>query len=151
MGRPRLAAGHVAPGPAGGEIPRRRGHGSGVELLLDSVILIDHFRGVGEATAFLVEFGRRSAVSVITRAEVLAGFEPRHLPLALGLLDRFPTFGIETPVADLAAQLRREHRWKMPDAFQAALARYHALRLATRNTRDFPPKRHPWVVVPYEI
>ena len=115
------------------------------------MILIDHFRGIGQATAYLVEVGRRSAVSVITRAEVLAGFEPRDLPLALGLLDRFPTLPIELPVADLAAQLRREHRWKMPDAFQAALARYHALRLATRNTRDFPPSRHPWVVVPYEI
>jgi hypothetical protein len=122
-----------------------------LELLLDSVILIDHFRGIGQATAYLLETRGRCAVSVITRAEVLAGFEVRELPLAVGLLDRFPTLAIDLPVADLAAQLRREHRWKMPDALQAALARYHALRFATRNTRDFPPDRHPWVVVPYEL
>jgi predicted nucleic acid-binding protein len=52
-------------------------------------------------------------------------------------------------VADLAARLRREHRWKMPDALQASLAHYHGLSLVTRNTRDFPPDRHPFVVVPY--
>lgn len=28
-------------------------------------------------------------------------------------------------------------------AFQAALAQYHGLTLATRNPRDFPPDRHP--------
>jgi hypothetical protein len=122
-----------------------------IEILLDSVILIDHFRGVRQATAYVAEVARRSAVSVITRAEVLAGFESRDLPPAMGLLDCFPILPIDAPVADLAAQLRREHRWRLPDAFQAALARYHALRLATRNTRDFPPARHPWVVVPYEL
>ncbi|MGH6959369.1 MAG: PIN domain-containing protein, partial [Dongiaceae bacterium] len=78
-------------------------------------------------------------------------FAPRDLPPAVGLLDYFPTLPIDAPVADLAAQLRREHGWRLPDAFQAALARYHALQLATRNTRDFPPTRHPWVVVPYEL
>lgn len=124
---------------------------SGPSLLLDSVILIDHFRGVGRATAYLAEVQGRSVISVITRVEVLAGFAPHDLPPAMGLLDRFPTLAIEPAIADLAARLRREHRWKVPDAFQAALARYHALRLATRNTRDFPPDRHPWVVVPYEL
>ncbi|MGH9360850.1 MAG: PIN domain-containing protein [Thermoanaerobaculia bacterium] len=123
----------------------------GPDLLLDSVILIDHFRGVEQASAFLAETSGRCVVSVITRVEVLAGFAAKDLPAAAGLLDRFPTLSIDQPVADLAARLRREHRWKVPDALQAALARYHAFRLVTRNTRDFPPDRHPWVVVPYEL
>ncbi|MBK6580422.1 MAG: PIN domain-containing protein, partial [Sandaracinaceae bacterium] len=55
------------------------------------------------------------------------------------------------PVADLAAALRREHRWKLPDALQAAAARQHGLRLATRNTKDFPPAKHAFVVVPYTL
>jgi hypothetical protein len=57
---------------------------------------------------------------------------------------------IDTPVADLAAQLRSEHRWKLPDAFQAALGVHHNLRLVTRNIRDFPPNRHPFIEVPYK-
>lgn len=120
-------------------------------LLLDSVILIDHFRGVTAASAYLAEAHRNAMLSVITRAEVLAGFDDDGLPAATALLDRFPTLSIDTPVADLAARLRREHRWKMPDALQAAMARYHSLSLVTRNTKDFPPERFAWVSVPYSL
>jgi predicted nucleic acid-binding protein len=115
------------------------------------VILIDHFNGHPEATSFLGRVAEESALSVITRAEVLAGFDEAAAPLAVRLLDRFPTLDIDVPVADLAARLRREHRWKMPDALQAALAHHHGLELATRNTRDFPPEQHPFVVIPYVL
>ena len=127
------------------------GGGGPLRLLLDSVILIDHFNGRPEATRYLVSIASEAALSVITRAEVLAGFDPEDRVTAVSLLDRFPILGIDQPVADLAARLRREQRWKMPDAFQAALAQYHGLTLATRNTRDFPPDRHRFVVVPYAL
>lgn len=127
------------------------GGGGGLKLLLDSVILIDHFNGHLEATRYLSQVGGTSALSVITRAEVLAGFAPADAAVAVRLLDRFPTLGIDVAVADLAAHLRREHRWKMPDALQAALARHHGLILATRNTRDFPPESHAFVVIPYVL
>lgn len=119
--------------------------------LLDSVILIDHFNGITAATEFLRQVHPNAAISVITRAEVLAGFDEETAPVATSLLDRFPTLGVDLPIADLAAQLRREHRWKLPDAFQAALATYHGLRLATRNSKDFPPGKHAFVEVPYEV
>jgi predicted nucleic acid-binding protein len=115
------------------------------------VIFIDHFRGHEEATRWLAAHGRESALSVLTRAEVLAGFDARDTAAATGLLDRFPALGIDRPIADLAAALRREHRWKIPDALQAALASYHGLTLATRNTRDFSPERYSFVVVPYVL
>jgi predicted nucleic acid-binding protein len=127
------------------------GGGGPLKLLLDSVILIDHFNGRPEATQYLASVAGEAALSVITRAEVLAGFGSEEAVAAASLLDRFPTLGIDLPVADLAARLRREQRWKMPDAFQAALAQYHGLTLATRNTRDFPPDRHGFVVVPYAV
>lgn len=115
------------------------------------MILIDHFNGRPEATRYLASVAGEAAVSVITRAEVLAGFDADSLGMAGSLLDRFPTLGIDLPVADLAARLRREQRWKMPDALQAALAQYHGLTLVTRNTRDFPPDRHGFVVIPYAL
>lgn len=122
-----------------------------LSFLLDSVILIDHFNGIAEATTYLSQMHGQLAISVITRAEVLAGFDPEDAALAIRLLDRFPTLIIDRSVADLAARLRRTHRWKMPDALQAAVAQHHALRLVTRNTRDFPPDLHPFVVVPYTL
>lgn len=59
---------------------------SGEGVLLDSVILIDHFDGVAAATAYLRTV-RSARISAITRAEVLAGFTRRTLPL----LRRFST------------------------------------------------------------
>lgn len=122
-----------------------------VRFLVDSVILIDHLNGVEAATRFLEENAGRLSVSVITRAEVLAGARPRTLGRLKRLLDLFPTLDISKEIADRAAATRRKHRWKLPDAFQAALARHHRLRLATRDTRDFNPTTHRFVMVPYAI
>jgi predicted nucleic acid-binding protein len=79
-----------------------------VSFLLDSVILIDHFNGILEATAYLSRMHGQLAISVITRAGVLAGFTPQDAGIAVRLLDYFPTFVIDQPVADLTARLRRE-------------------------------------------
>lgn len=120
-------------------------------VVIDSVILIDHFNSVSQATAYLSEVGEAAAITAITRAEVLTGFDTADVPLAAALLNRFRLLVIDEHVADLAARLRREHRWKLPDALQAAAARQHGLRLATRNTKDFPPDRHAFVHVPYTL
>lgn len=118
--------------------------------LIDSVIVIDHLSGSKRATEYLRSVQAESAVSVITRAEVLVGYESSaSAGPARALLDRFPTLGLDRDVADLCVELRRQHGWKLPDAFQAAAARYHGLALVTRNVRDFPPDRHEFVVVPY--
>ena len=45
------------------------------EMLIDSVILIDHFNGLEQATEFILNLNPDSSViSVITRAEILVGF-----------------------------------------------------------------------------
>ena len=124
---------------------------SGERYLLDSVILIDHFNGIEAATEFLKMAGPDSAISAITRAEVLTGFPDSQLEKATALLDRFELIPIDRPVADLAARLRRRKRWKLPDALQAAVASVHELRLATRDTKAFNPKRHPFVHIPYRL
>ncbi len=49
--------------------------GPQLSFLLDSVILIDHFNGIDQATRFILDHHPRLAVSVITRAELLTGFE----------------------------------------------------------------------------
>lgn len=119
--------------------------------MLDSVIVIDHFNAIDAATRFLAEHGHDAAVSVITRAEVLVGFDPEAEGLALDLLDILPTLPVTSEAADLAARLRRTQRWKLPDAFQAAIALHHNLTLVTRNTRDFQPGRELEVLIPYRL
>lgn len=124
---------------------------NGEKVLLDSVILIDHFNGIEAATQVLREVSQRAHISAITRAEVLTGFGEEDLPLALALLDTFPLLVIDREVADLAALLRRTNRWRLPDAFQAAVARHYDLLLVTRNTKDFPPDKCDFVRVPYSL
>lgn len=122
----------------------------GVEVLLDSVILIDHFNGITPATDYIRKTRGKAAISVITRAEVLAGYE--NPPEAvLRMLDTFANLSIDAAIATLAAQLQRAHRWKLPDAFQAALSRQNNCRLVTRNTRDFDPQKLDWVDIPYDL
>lgn len=122
-----------------------------VEFLLDSAILIDRFNKSPRAKSYLAGVRGEAAISVVTRAEVLTGFDETSRRTAIRFLDFFPVLEITRPVADLAASLRRRHGWKLPDAFQAALAQHHGLKLVTRNARDFPPARHEFVVIPYAL
>ena len=117
--------------------------------LLDSVIVIDHFNGIVAATDFLATHGSNCSVSVITRAETLAGFTAESEHLARELLDSFATLPVTIEVADLAARLRRSQRWKLPDAIQAAIALQEGLTLVTRNSRDFRDGDPVSVEIPY--
>ena len=123
-----------------------------ISRLIDSVILIDHLNGIDQATNFILELDPlQTAISVITRAEILAGLSKEEIAFATPLLDQYQLFIIDKPIADLAGKLRRETGWKLPDAFQAALAQYHKTLLTTRNTKDFDPNKHQFVEVPYKI
>ena len=121
-----------------------------LERLIDSVILIDHFNEIPEATRFVLDLNPwQTAISAITRAEILAGLNKEERTRVVSLLDQYRLLIIDKPIADLAAQLRRNHGWKLPDAMQAALAHYHRTKFSTRNTKDFDPKKHDFVEIPY--
>ncbi|MBW1774852.1 MAG: PIN domain-containing protein [Deltaproteobacteria bacterium] len=123
-----------------------------MERLLDSVILIDHFNDIKKATNFILGLDPdKTAISVITRAEVLTGFEDNEARHAKALLDQFHLLLIEKETADKAAKLRKAHGWKLPDAFQAALCMEHHIKLTTRNTKDFNPNKYPFVEIPYRL
>ena len=123
-----------------------------LERLLDSVILIDHFNGQPKAGRFLASLNPDSiAISVITLAELLVGFDPETEEKARLLLNQFQVLPIESRIAEKAASLRLQYGWKLPDAFQAALALHHRLLLSTRNTKDFDPRKHPFVEIPYKL
>jgi predicted nucleic acid-binding protein len=121
------------------------------ELLLDSVIVIDHFNGVEMATAFLALNRHRAAISPVTRIEALSGVPDDDRLVYARLLDHFPTLSIDRETADGAVEMRRHYRLKVPDALQAALAIQHGLQLVTRDVRDLSPEKFAFVTVPYII
>jgi predicted nucleic acid-binding protein len=120
--------------------------------LLDSAILIDHLRGIGQATSWLGHLDEGEAViSVITRAEVLSGGSAGERASAFELCEQFVCLALTKEIADRAAELRRAYKWKLPDAFQAAIAGDQNVRLVTRNSRDFNEKKHRFVLIPYRL
>ena len=123
-----------------------------LERLLDSVILIDHLNDIDQATTFILSLDpERTAISVITRAEILVGIEESEEALVKAFLDQYYLLGIDKEIADLAATLRRNHRWKLPDAFQAAISISNNIKLTTRNTKDFDPTKHSFIEIPYSL
>ena len=120
-------------------------------VLLDSVIVIDHLNGIAEATSYLQRCSDMAWLSAITRADVLCGLQGTAAAQTKRLLDRFHFIAIDATIADLAAEYRRLHGWRLPDALQASAAVLHGLRLATRNIKDFPPERFAFVEVPYRV
>ena len=123
-----------------------------IERLIDSVIIIDHLNGIEKATHFILNIDpRQTAISVITRAEILTGIDENEQAEIIHLLDHYKLLIIDKSIADLAAKLRRKYGWKLPDAFQAALAQYHKVKLSTRNTKDFQPQKHDFVEIPYSV
>ena len=122
------------------------------ERLLDSVILIDHFNNISKATNFILGLNpEKTSISVISRAEILVGFDENNIEKAKSLLDQYRILIINKEIPDRAAEIRREYGWKLPDAFQAALAIHHHIKLSTRNTKDFDPKKHSFVEIPYKL
>jgi len=108
--------------------------------------------GTEGATQFIFGLNpTQTGISVITRAEILVGLDEDGQARAKPLLDQYQLLIIDRPIADLSAQLRREHGWKLPDAFQAALVQHHKTKLTTRNIKDFDPRQHDFVETPYSI
>ncbi len=120
--------------------------------LLDSVVLIDHLRGIEAATKWLGRLRDGEAVlSVITRAEVLSGGTEEEAVAASGLCDEFECLPLTRDDATSAAALRKKYGWKLPNAFQAAVALRFDLKLVTRDLRGFDGKKHPFVIIPYKL
>lgn len=117
--------------------------------LLDSVILIDHFKQIDQAGKWLRVHGERSQISIVTRMEILSGVDGLDAIKAKEFLGHFPIADLTVEIADFIGSLRYKYRWKLPDAIQAGIAQHYNLKLVTRNTKDFPPDKFSFVMVPY--
>lgn len=116
--------------------------------VFDTNIVIDALNGVPEADA---EFERyeRVIISRITWMEVMVGENEDDSQLRDFLETRFEIAPIDAAISEIAVEVRRKHRIRLPDAIWAT-ARAHDAVLVTRNTRDFDPSLE-GIRVPYEI
>ena len=121
-----------------------------VIALIDTNILIDFLSGTEAARDELSRY-TRPTISLITWMEVLVGAsndeEVLRLTSFLAEFDRVP---IDDGVCELAVDIRRRTRIRLPDSIIWASAQRINAILITRNTRDFP-EDDPGVRVPYRL
>lgn len=116
------------------------------EYLLDTNILILALRGHTGALDLLATLGReerQAFISVVTRAEVLAGMHPHEELRTLELLNALGNLPVDKDVADQAGRwvyqyARQGVQISLPDALIAATAFLYDLTLVTTNPRHFP-------------
>jgi len=121
----------------------------GMDVLLDSCILIDHFNGVTAATDYLKQTQTSARVSAITRAEVLTdSSHARQAAFASWTVSS--SSRIRSSVADLAADLRRSPHWKLPPPSRRPWPTPTGCAWPLANTRE-SIRSDAFVAVPYKL
>ena len=101
------------------------------DLLLDTDVLVDSFRG-----ARVLEVGRgRAWYSVVTLCELFAGKRVNE-ELVRITLSLFTEIAVDRTIAERAGRIRRATGLRTADALIAATAVLHHLEIVTRNRRD---------------
>jgi predicted nucleic acid-binding protein len=113
-------------------------------IIIDTDILIDAARQIGEAVDTLVQIERQSvlAVSVITRMELLVGCRNKaELRNTERFLQRFHILKLNDLMCDIAVNLLRQYRLShgliIPDALIAATAIAMNQPFISKNQRDY--------------
>ncbi|MBA2692836.1 MAG: type II toxin-antitoxin system VapC family toxin [Rubrobacter sp.] len=113
-------------------------------IIVDTDILIDAGREVGEAIAYLREIENRSApkISAVTRMELIVGCRNKNeLQVLERFLTRFHTMPLNEQISDLAVDLlsryRLSHGLLIPDALITATAMSANEQFATKNQRHY--------------
>jgi predicted nucleic acid-binding protein len=120
-----------------------------VIAVFDTNIVIDALNGVVGARDEYERYDR-ALISRITWIEALVGAAAEDTLIRAFLSDFFLTTPLDLRVAEVAVELRREHRLKLPDCIVWATALANDAVLVTRNTRDFPADAE-GIRIPYEL
>jgi len=110
---------------------------NGNSALLDSNIII-YLSKREVPLSFLDQFNNHY-ISVITYMEIL-GYQfpdPKEEVFIREMVEVFSVLFIDQKIADMAIEIRRKQRIKLPDAIIAATAKVLNLCLVTRNIDDF--------------
>ena len=96
-----------------------------MKALFDTNILIDYFNGEQKAKKE-IELYDIHAISIITYIEIIVGLQNvEESKVIKNFLHHFSTIGVDLPVAERTALLRKKYKLKIPDAIILATAEHH--------------------------
>ena len=115
-----------------------------INHLLDTNVIIMLFRGDRQAKQFVSTISQLGevSISVVTRAEILAGMKLAEEKTTRVLLNSFTNVPVDSAIADQAgkliyAQARQGFQLTFPDALIAATALLDSLTIVTTNVKHF--------------
>ncbi len=112
-------------------------------VLIDTDIIIDHLRGVGNfGTIIDDKSNNKCHLSVISIAELYSNLFPTEYEVVEMLLSALKVVNLDSIIAKLGGNYRmkfyRSHGLKLPDALIAATAKINEAILITKNLKHFP-------------
>jgi predicted nucleic acid-binding protein len=115
----------------------------GVNIVLDTTVLVDHLRGSSRALEYIAALGAPPTCSEVTRVEILRGLRSEERRGAERLFALITWVPVDAEVArragDLGRHWRRSHPGiGVPDLAIAATVELLEAQLATINLKHFP-------------
>jgi len=107
-----------------------------MQALFDTNILIDYLIGHNKARLEIEQY-ENPQISIITQMEVLIGTTEDNEEMTREFLDNFVVVPLNEEIAEIAVEIRKNKKIKLPDAIIWASAKYKNSLLITRNTKDF--------------
>jgi predicted nucleic acid-binding protein len=120
-----------------------------MRALFDTNILIDYLIGHNEARLIIEQY-ENPQISIITKMEVLVGTTEDNEEIIREFLDNFTVIPLNEEIAEIAIEIRKNNKIKLPDAIIWATAKYNNSLLITRNTKDFSMHSSD-IKIPYNI
>ena len=107
-----------------------------MKAVFDTNILIDYLIGNLLAKKEIEQY-KSPQISIITKMEILVGVTDNE-EIIKEFLNGFNIIPLNDEIAEIAVNIRKENKIKIPDAIIWATAKYTDSLLITRNTKDFP-------------
>ena len=107
-----------------------------MQAIFDTNILINYLMGYEQAKIELKQYNSPQ-ISIITKMEVLIGTTEDNEEIIRDFLDNFIIIPLNEDIAEIAVEIRKKNKIKLPDAIIWATAKYKNSLLITRNIKDF--------------
>ncbi len=113
------------------------------KVLIDTDVLIDHLRGIGNFLEILKDdLENICYISVISVAEIYSFLYPNEYEIVEKLIREMTVLNIDSNIAKFAGSYRmkflKSHSLSIADALIAATAKFADAVLVTNNIRHFP-------------